>query len=162
MKKQFLYRIESGALDQLEHILNDVQQDNGIFLHPLDGSEKFCSFHPAIHIEISPLMNEVKKYRGCSKIEEVLSKENSEQIIRAVLNKRGYKPDKNKIVDIKSNLDGLCLKNPGTDNAYFYFDGIVSSDIVYIDGRHHVREQLIKGHYYPRIDCGYVIICDQS
>jgi hypothetical protein len=161
MKRQFLYRIESGALDQLEHILNDVPQDNGKFLLPLDGSERLCSFHPSIHIEISPLMDEVKEYRGCNKIEEVLNKEDSEKVIRTVLNKRDYKPDKNQIVDVKSNLDGLCLKNPGTNNAYFYFDGIVSSDIIYIDGRCHVREQLIKGHYYPRIDCGYVVIYDK-
>lgn len=163
--KKFLYRIESSALKQLEHVFNNVEQRDGKFLQSLtnekDGSKSFCSYHPSIHIEISPLMGEIKKCRDYDRIEEILDDANSEQIIQSVLNKNNYEPNKSKIVDIKSNLDGLCLKNPNTDSAYYSFNGILSSDIVYIDNRRHVREQLLKGHYYPRMNCGYVIICDQ-
>lgn len=163
--KKFLYRIESSALAQLEHVFKDVRQENGEFIQSLPDEkgvvERFCAYHPSIHIEISPLMSEIKKYQSYDRIEEILDKENSEQIIRSVLNKGDYKPVRRNIVDIKSNLDGLCLENPDTDNAYYCFNGILSSDIVFVDNRRHVREQLLKGHYYPGMNCGYIIICDQ-
>lgn len=163
--KKFLYRIESGALEQLRHVFKDVRQKNGEFLQSLgiekDGSENFCTYHPSIHIEISPLMSELRKCHDYDRIEEILDDKDSEQIIRSVLNKGDYVPNKHNIVSIKSNLDGLCLEDPNTDNPYYCFNGILSSDIVFIDNRRHVREQLLKGHYYPGINCGYVIICDQ-
>lgn len=163
--KKFLYRIESSALAQIEHVFRDVRHENGAFLQLLSddetGNKKYCSYHPSIHIEISPFMGELKKCHDYDRIEEILDDADSEQIIRSALNKGDYTPNKHNIVEIKSNLDDICLENPNTDNAYFNFNGILSSDNIYIDNRHHVREQLLRGHYYPRINCGYVIICDQ-
>jgi hypothetical protein len=73
--KKFLYRIESSALKQLEHVFNNVEQRDGKFLQSLtngkDGSKSFCSYHPSIHIEISPLMGEIKKCRDYDRIEEI-------------------------------------------------------------------------------------------
>ena len=162
--KRYLYKIEGGSIGEFERIFeHDHDNNSGAILQSFVQKDKERTYHihPAINLVISPIMSSVGEFYNTDQIEEILNDGDFEQVIKSVLSESKPNLNRHQIVDIRTNLDTLCLKDLSSGNEYYCFKGILSSDIVYIDGRHHVRENALSGHYYPGMDCGYVIISDQ-